>query len=251
MLLRALMLLVVVVALSGAATWYFGHEVLIALGLILTQLKVLMKKLAGVELPVLFAWLKTQGALFFRVELIKKWITTSVVPLILGKAVLRRIQFLVKGYLEAVQQRYVVMIAWFDRLSPLERAVAWMVILFATLALSVTSMGLWLILFSVQLPLWLVAAGSAALRMTWSTLQKGLFKAVAFLQLGWLWKGVKRLLPAALLERKRRAEFRIARAIVRRRHLTLKQLVERKGRLPFKLGILAEYLFYPPGRKRR
>ncbi|WP_323771144.1 hypothetical protein [Antarctobacter sp.] len=247
---RALFLLVVFVALSGAATWYFGHEVLIALGLILTQIKVLMKKLAGVELPVLFVWLKTQGAMFFRVELIKKWIMTSVLPLMLGKALLRRIQLLVKGYLEGVQLRYARLLAWFHRLSPLERAVAWMVILFASLALSVTSMGLWLILFSVQLPLWLVAAGGAALRMTWSTLQKGVFKALAFFQLGWLWKGIKRLLPAAVLERKRRTEFRIARAIVRRRRMTLKQLVDRKGRLPFKLGVLAEYLFHPPGRKR-
>ncbi|WP_417207084.1 hypothetical protein [Antarctobacter sp.] len=243
-------MLVVFVALSGAATWYFGHEVLIALGLILTQIKVLMKKLVGVELPVLFVWLKTQGAMFFRVELIKKWIMTSVLPLMLGKALLRRIQLLVKGYLEGVQLRYARLLAWFNRLSPLERAVAWMVILFASLALSVTSMGLWLILFSVQLPLWLVAAGGAALRLTWSTLQKGVFKALAFLQLGWLWKGIKRLLPAAVLERKRRTEFRIARAIVRRRRMTLKQLVERKGRLPFKLGVLAEYLFHPPGRKR-
>ncbi len=250
MLVRALFLLVVFVALSGAATWYFGHEVLIALGLILTQIKVLMKKLVGVELPVLFVWLKTQGAMFFRVELIKKWIMTSVLPLMLGKALLRRIQLLVKGYLEGVQLRYARLLAWFNRLSPLERAVAWMVILFASLALSVTSMGLWLILFSVQLPLWLVAAGGAALRLTWSTLQKGVFKALAFLQLGWLWKGIKRLLPAAVLERKRRTEFRIARAIVRRRRMTLKQLVERKGRLPFKLGVLAEYLFHPPGRKR-
>ncbi|WP_141135872.1 hypothetical protein [Antarctobacter heliothermus] len=247
---RALLLLVVVVALSGAATWYFGHEVLIALGLILTQLKVLMKKLFGVELPVLFVWLKTQGAMFFRVELIKKWLMTSVLPLMLGKALLRRIQLLVKRYLEVVQLRYARLLAWFNRLSPLERAVAWMVILFASLALSVTSMGLWLILFSVQLPLWLVAAGGAALRLTWSTLQKGLFKALAFLQLGWLWKGIKRLLPAAVLERKRRTEFRIARAVVRRRRMTLKQLVDRKGRLPFKLGVLAEYLFHPPGRKR-
>ncbi|ASP22829.1 hypothetical protein ANTHELSMS3_04225 [Antarctobacter heliothermus] len=251
MLLRALLLLVVVVALSGAATWYFGHEVLIALGLILTQLKVLMKKLIGVELPVLFVWLKTQGAMFFRVELIKKWLMSSVVPLMLGKALLRRIQLMMKGYLAIVQVRYARLMDWFNGLSRAERAVAWLVILFASLALSVTSMGLWLILFSVQLPLWLVAVGSATVRVTWSSLQKGLFKALAFLQLGWLWKGIKRLLPAAVLERKRRTEFRIARAIVRRRHLTLKQLVERKGRLPFKLGVLAEYLFYPPGRTRR
>lgn len=251
MLIRALLLLGIFVALSAAATWAFGHEVLLALGLILTQLKIVLKKLVGVELPVVLVWLKTQATVFFRVELIKKWLMSSVVPLMLGKAILRRFQLVIRGYLEIVQKRYCRLLDWFNGLSPLERAVAWMVILFASLALSVTSLGLWLILFSVQLPLWLVAAGSAALRMTWSSLQKGVFKALAFLQLGWLWKGVKRLLPAKVLDRKRRAEFRIARAIVRRRHMTLKQLVDRKGRLPFKLGILAEYLFYPPGRTRR
>ncbi|MBW4985178.1 hypothetical protein KZZ07_21780 [Mameliella sp. CS4] len=251
MLFRALILLGVVVALSGAATWYFGHEVLIALGLMLSQAKVLLKKLAGLDLPVILSWLKAQGAMFFRVELIKKWITTSVVPLMLGKAILRRIQFLVKGYLQIVQQRYARLMEWFNGLSRVERAVAWLVILFATLALSVTSMGLWLVLFSVQLPLWLVAAASATVKMLSKSVEKMLFKALAFFQLGWLWKGIKRLLPASVLERKRRMEFRIARAIVRRRRMTLKQLVERKGRLPFKLGLLAEYLFHPPGRRPR
>jgi uncharacterized membrane protein YhdT len=155
----------------------------------------------------------------------------------------------VQGYLGRVRDRYAKLLDWFDRLSPVERTVAWMVILFGTLALSVTSLGLWLVLFSVQLPLWFVAAGSAFVRMVWTSLQKTVFKAIAFLQLGW--KGLRRLLPSALLERKRRLDFRIARAVVRRRRLTLKQLVERKGRLPFRLGLMAEYLFHPPGRPRK
>ncbi|MBV7396998.1 hypothetical protein [Mameliella sediminis] len=251
MLIRALILLLVFVALSGAATWYFGHEVLIALGLILTQAKILLKKLAGVELGAVLLWLKTQGAMFFRVEIIKKWITTTVVPIMLGKAILRRIQLLVKGYLAIIQRHYARLMAWFNGLSRMERAVAWLVILFATLALSVTSLGLWLVLFSVQLPLWLVAALSATIKMTSKSLEKMVFKAVAFLQLAWLWKFIRRFLPERFLEWKRRTEFRIARQIVRRRRMTLKQLVERKGRLPFKLGLLAEYLFHPPGRTPR
>jgi hypothetical protein len=51
MLVRAILLLLVFVALSVLATLYFGHDVLIALGLILTQAKVLLKKLAGIDLP--------------------------------------------------------------------------------------------------------------------------------------------------------------------------------------------------------
>lgn len=249
MLWRALLLLAVFVAASVLATLYFGHEVLLALGLILTQLKVLLKKLAGIELPVLLVWLKTQGSAFFRFEIIKKWIMSSVVPLMVGKAILRRIHLLVQSYLDIVRQRYDRLIRWFNSLSRVERAVAWLVTLFATLALSVSSLGLWLILFSVQLPLWLVAAASATIRVMSKSVEKMLFKAVAFLQLSWLWKFIRRLLPAQVLEWKRRTEFRIARQIVRRRRMTLKQLVDRKGRLPFKLGIMAEYLFHPPGRK--
>ena len=66
MFLRPLALLVIAIGLSVAATLYFGHEVLIALGLILTQIKVIGKKLAMVELPLVLAWLKTQTSAFFR-----------------------------------------------------------------------------------------------------------------------------------------------------------------------------------------
>ncbi len=250
MLWRALLLLAVFVAASVLATLYFGHEVLLALGLILTQIKVLMKKLVAIDLPVFLVWLKTQASAFFRFEILKKWLMTSVVPLMVGKAVLRRIQLLMQGYLDIVRQRYGRLMTWFNGLGRMERAVAWLVILFASLALSVTSLGLWLILFSVQLPLWLVAAVSATVKMMSKSVEKMVFKAVAFLQLAWLWKFIRRLLPARVLEWKRRTEFRIARQIVRRRRMTLKQLVARKGRLPFKLGLLAEYLFHPPGRKR-
>ncbi|SMX43642.1 hypothetical protein [Maliponia aquimaris] len=249
MLLRALLLLLIFVALSVAATLYFGNEVLIALGLILAQAKVLLKKLAGIELPVFILWLKTQAAAFFRVELLKKWLTTSAVPLVLGKALLRRVQRLVQGYMGIVRDSHARLMGWFRGLSPLERALAWLIILFATLALSVTTVGLWLVLFSVQLPLWLAAAMGALVRMTSASVQKMAFKALAFFQLKWLWRAVRRLLPARFLAWKRWAEFRIVRQVVRRRRMTLKQLVDRKGSLPFKLGLLAEYLFHPPGRR--
>ena len=91
MFVRAFALLFAAVAISVAATMYFGQEVLIALGLILTQAKVLMKKIAGLELPAILVWLKAQASIFFRIELLKKWITTTLLPLLLGRALLRRI----------------------------------------------------------------------------------------------------------------------------------------------------------------
>ena len=57
--LRAVFLLFLVIGLSGLATWYFGADVLIALGLILVQLKVLGKKILMIEWPALLIWIKT------------------------------------------------------------------------------------------------------------------------------------------------------------------------------------------------
>lgn len=243
MMLRGLFLLFLAVAGSIAATVYFGHEVLIALGLILTQLKIVAKKLATLELPLILAWLKTQAGAFFRIELIKKWFTTTLVPLILGKAALRRIAAYLDRYRAAIRDRYDRLLAWYAQLPAAERVIAALIILFATLALSVSSVGLWLILFSVKLPLWIAAAAAAFWRSLWLGVQKMAFKAVAFFQLGWLWKLVKRVLPASWLARKRRFDYRVARAVVRKRRLTLKQLADRKDSLPFRIGLLFEYLF--------
>lgn len=248
--LRAVFLLILVIGLSGLATWYFGADVLIALGLILVQLKVLGKKILMIEWPALLVWIKVQGSAFLRVELIKKWAMTTVMPLVLGKAVLRRFKAVIAGYLASVQARYGRLLDWFNGLAPLEKALAWGILLFATLALSVSSLGLWLILFSVQLPLWLVAGALAMGKMIWASLQKSVFKALAFLQLAWAWKGLQRLLPRRWLARKRRIEFRMARAVVRRRRMTIRQLSARKDRLPFRTGVLLEYLFLPPRGRR-
>ncbi|WP_425098643.1 hypothetical protein [Tropicibacter sp. S64] len=240
---RALLLLNLAIGLSGLATWYFGTDVLIALGLILVQVKILAKKLWLIEWPVLLVWLQTQGAAFFKVELIKKYLMTVALPLVLGKRFFRQIKAWLSGYLDGVAQRQAAMMAWFNGLSGLERALAWAIILFGTLALSVSGLGLWLILFSVKLPLWLISAAVSLGRMLWTSVQKTLFKALAFLQLGWLWRGLRRLLPARLLRWKRRQDYRIARAVVRRRRLTIRQLHERKDRLPFRMGVLLDYLF--------
>ena len=239
---RAFALLFLAVAVSVAATVYFGQEVLVALGLILTKAKFIAKKLAMVELPSILAWLKTQADAFFRIELLKKWVMTTLLPLLLGKAVLRRIAGFLSGYRRAVRRRYMRLLRWYRRLHPVEKIVAAVIILCATVALSVTSIGLWLILFSVKIPLWIAAVTTALWRMVWVSLQKMAFKAVAFLQLRWLWRGVSRLLPAAWLQRKRRFDYRVARSVIRRRRMTLRQLEDRKESLPFRLGLLVEYL---------
>ena len=245
MLARALALLVLFIALSGAATVYFGQEVLIAIGLILTQAKLIAKKLAGFELPALLAWLKTQAQIFFRIELLKKWLMTSLLPMVLGNALLRRIDGFLGQYRAALRSRYMGLLRWYRRLEWYEKTVATLVILFATLALSVSSIGLWLILFSVKIPLWLAAALTAFGRMVWTSVERMAFRAVAFLQLTWLWRLIRLLLPNWLLRRKRKLDYRVARMIIRRRRMTLKQLEEKKDTLPFRLAVIAEYLRAP------
>jgi len=245
MFIRALSLLVAAIALSWAATVYFGADVLIALGLILTQTKVIAKKLMQIEIASILAWLKVQGSVFLKIELIKKWIMTTVLPLVVGSAVLRKIARFIGRYREAIQIRYAAMMGWYSGLHPTEKTLAALIILFATIALSVTSLGLWLILFSVKLPIWLAAAAAAFWRMVWLSVQKMTFKAVAFLQLSLVWRGMTRLLPASWLERKRRFDYRVARAVIRRRRMTIRQLAEKKDSLPFRLGLLIDYLRGP------
>ena len=245
MFLRGILLLIAAVSLSYAATVYFGNEVLIALGLILTQMKVLGKKLIGIELPAILAWLKTQATVFFRIELLKKWFMTSALPLLMGRAALRRIAAFTTRYRRAVRLRYMRLLRWYRRLNRWEKLLSAAIILAATVAVSVTSLGLWLILFSVKLPLWLVAVATALGRMTWTSLEKMVFRAAAFLQLSLIWRGLKRLLPASWLERKRRFDYRVARSVIRRRRMTLAQLEARKDSLPFRMGLLVEYLRGP------
>ena len=240
MLVRALLLLFAVAAVSVGLTMYFGQEVLLALGLILTQLKVLGKKLMQVELPVILAWLKHETAMFFRVELLKKWLMTTAMPLLLGKALLNRLSGFIASYRAAVAERYDAMMTWYRDLDTPVKVVALLIVLFATVALSVASLGLWLILFSVQLPFWVVAVFASTGKMIWVSTQKYAFKIVAFFQLGWAWRVIKGRLPPDYLEQKRRFDFRVARMVVRRRRLTVKQLAERKDSLSMTLAVLSE-----------
>lgn len=247
MLLRALVLLVIVIGLSVLATLHFGQDVLIALGLILTQIKVIAKKLAGIELPAVLAWVKAQAEVFLRIELFKKWLSTTLIPLLLGNAVIRRIERFLGRYKMAVRHRYMALLRWYRALEWYEKVVAALIILFAALALSVSSIGVWLILFSVKLPLWVIAVTAAFGRMVWASVEKMAFRSLAFFQLTWAWKALQWVLPEAVLERKRRLDYRVARMVVRKRRMTLKQLAEKKDSLPLRLALIAEYLRQPVG----
>ncbi|MEM9972155.1 MAG: hypothetical protein AAF762_13810 [Pseudomonadota bacterium] len=240
MLARALLLLALVASISVGATMYFGQEVLVALGLILVQLKVLAKKLMQVELPAVLAWLKHQAGIFFRVELIKKWMMTTAMPLLMGRAVLRRVEAFVGQYRAAVAARYQAMMDWYGALDTPVKIVALLIVLFATVALSVTSIGLWLILFSVKLPFWMLALLTSTWNMIWVSTQKYAFKIVAFFQLGWLWRVAQGRMPSDYLDMKRRFNFRVARMVVRRRRMTVNQLSDRKDSLSLWWAVMRE-----------
>ncbi|MDD9922498.1 MAG: hypothetical protein OXQ92_09515 [Boseongicola sp.] len=240
MLVRALAILFAVVSASIALTMHFGQDVLIALGLILVQLKIIAKKIVSIELPAILTWLKAETATFFRIELLKKWAMTTLLPLLVGNALIKKFSAWIGKYREAIRGNYDALLNWYMDLDWPVQIVAALIVLFALLGLSVSSIGLWLILFSVKLPFWLLAAFSSLVQMTWLTIRKMAFKTVAFLQLGWLWRFIQNRLPQSYLEKKRRFDFRVARAVVRRRRMTVRQLASSKDSLSMRLEVLRE-----------
>lgn len=248
--LRALLLLFLVAAISIAATVLFGERVLVALGVLLLQVKILAGKLWSLKTAEVLTWLKIHGTAFFRKDLFMKWLTTYAAPLLLGKAIYRRLAHWIGTARAAVAQRYAALMGWYNDRGSVEKAILALVVLLATLGLSVTSLGLWLILFSVKLPIWMISVALAALKGLWINLQKTLFRTLAFLQLGWLWRCIRPLVPAPWLAWKRRVDYRIARGVIRRRRMTVQQLAASKDRLPFRLGVMIEWLFQPPRRTR-
>lgn len=236
------MLLLLAIAASVGATIYFGESFVVAFGLLLVQLKLLWKKLALLDLPVVLTWLKLQSAAFFRIELIKKWVMTTLIPLVVGKVTLRRLAGFIRVYTAAIRERYNALLNWYGGLGWVEKSLAAGFVVFATLALGVSTVGLWLVLFSVKIPLWLAAVAAATGRMIWASVEKTAFKTIAFLQLRWLWTFLKRLLPTGLLRWKRRFDYRMARAVIRRRRMTLRQVAARKDSLPFRMGLMVDYL---------
>lgn len=242
MLLRALLLLVLVTAASLALTYALGEKVLIALGLILLQIQIIGKKLVSLELPAILAWLKAQAVLFFRIELLKKWVMTTLLPLLMGSALRRRLEGVILTAKAEIGARYSAMMQWYGGLGLAERIVAALIVLIGTFALSVSSLGLWLVLFSVKLPFWLIAVGTTLGKSLTSTVSKMVFRTVAFFNLGLLWAMLRRGLSEDLLRRKHRFEFRVARIVVRQRRLTLRQLEAQKHSVALRWALFREGL---------
>ncbi len=242
---RAFLLLLVVASASVALTMVFGAKVLLALGLILTQLKVIAQKVLSIELPSVLLWFKSQAALFFRFELIKKYILGTLTPMLIGSALKNRLVAVLSRYKLALKSRYMRMMLWYGGLEWYEQVIAALIVIFATLALSVSSIGLWVVLFSVKLPFMIAAGVGAFWRILWTTIAKMAFKTAAFFQLGWLWKRISRVLPESYLDRKRRWDFRVARAVVRSRRLTVRQLHAQKDSLSMRLALMAAYFRQP------
>ncbi|WP_112323837.1 hypothetical protein [Oceanibium sediminis] len=238
---RAIALLLLVASASVALSLIFGAEVLAALGLMLTQAKVVLGKVAALSGATLVNWLKAQGINFARVELGKRWFMRSLLPMVIGAATQRRIAAFVKTYMAHVKLRYALMMDWYRSRPRAMRIVLILIAMFATLALAVTSMSLWLLLFSVQLPIWIIAGVSAFGAMIWQTLQKMLFRTLAFMQLYSLWGFLRRRVPRAYLQRVRRFNFRIARIVVRRRRMTVAQLHAQKDSLAMRWELAREY----------
>ncbi len=240
---RAVALLLLALGASAWATYAFGQDVLFALGLILVQLKILGQKLITLKPALLLAWFKTHGLVFLKKDVPYKWVSSVLLPLVMGKAFFRRIGRLVQRITKPIAERRARLMAWYAQRSGIEKVVLTLALVSTTLALSVTSVGLWLILFSVGLPIWVVSAILTLVRVMLRSVEKYIFKIVAFLHLRWFWRFLQRLLPASWIARKRRFDYRVARAVVRKRRLTVRQVADRKDDLPFRIGILLSFLF--------
>lgn len=242
MFVRALAILIIVIAASLLLTWHFGAEIVLALGVILTQAKLLWGKVLTFQLPSALTWFKSELATFFRIELIKKYVYSTFLPVLMGASLRRRIGLLMRRYMGAIKARFDALMAWYRALDWKIQVIATLIVISATLGLSVASIGLWLILFSVQLPFWLLAFLGATIRSVGQSMGKYAFKTVMFLQLGWLWQIMKRQLPPEYLERKRRFDFRLVRRVVRQRRMTLRQLEAGHKSLFLRLALLRAYI---------
>ncbi len=241
MLARALAILIVMIALSVSLSIYFGAEVLAALGLILTQLKIVFAKAMALSSRTIMVWLQAQGLNFARVELAKRWFLKSLVPMLIGAANQRRIAAFVQTYTTFARARFDAMMNWYRALPRLMQILLILIAMFATLALAITSMSLWLLLFSVQLPVWILAGVAAFWQMIWQTVQKMVFRTLAFMQLFRAWSYLRNRVPPAYLQRLRRFNFRVARVVVRRRRMTLAQLHGRKSSWAMRWALFREY----------
>lgn len=241
MLIRAIVLLVVVATVSIGLSWAFGAEVLAALGLVLAQIKIVLGKMAAVSSKALLTWLRVQGINFARVEIAKRWLLKSLVPMLIGAALQRRIMSLFKVFAGSVRTRFDALMTWYRSLHRSLRIIAILIACFATLGLAVTSMSLWLLLFSVQMPFWIIAGLAATSELVWRYVQKLVFRTIAFMKLYRVWGFVRNRLPEAYRQRLRRFNFRVARIVVKRRRMTVAQLTGQRDGIALRLAFLREY----------
>ncbi|MEM8788551.1 MAG: hypothetical protein AAGE76_09840 [Pseudomonadota bacterium] len=241
MLIRALAILVAVIALSIGLSIMFGAEVLAALGMAVNQLKLLFAKAAALSSRSVLIWLRAQGLNFARVEIAKRWLTKSLIPLLIGAALQRRIAAWVGQYVDLAKATYSRLMDRYRALPRPVRIVMILIAMFGMLALALSSMSLWLFLFSVQLPVWIIATLGAFWQMTWRSLQKMVFRTLAFMQIYRVWGLLRRRVPQPYLHRLRRFNFRVARIVVRRRRMTVGQLKSQKDGLAMRWALLREY----------
>jgi len=219
----------------------FGAEVLAALGLMIAQFKILWAKVLGMSTQTLLVWLKAQGVNFARIEIGKRWFMKSILPLIIGAATQRKIAEFTKTYVDAVKTRVQFMLDWYKNLPRPMRIILILIAFFTTLAVAVLTMSVWLLLFSIQLPIWIIASLSAFWNMVWTTIQKTVFRSLAFMQIFRAWGYLRRMMPPDYIARLRRFNFRIARIVVRRRRMTVAQLHSQKDTLGIRWELFREY----------
>ena len=241
MLIRALAILAIVAGFCVGFSYWFGAEILAAIGIIAQQLKIVFAKIATVSATGILTWLKAQGINFARVELGKRWFLKSILPLLIGAALQRRINIYFRSFLRRVKMRYRRMQRWYKAQDIAMKVVLIGLVVACTLALALTSMSLWLFIFSVQVPLWIIATLGAFWQVIWRSLQKMLFRTLAFMQLFRVWGMLRDRMPESYMRRLRRFNFRIARIVVKRRRMTVAQLHAQKDGWSMRWALLREY----------
>ncbi len=241
MLLRALAILVFIAGVCLGISYWIGAEILAALGLVIKQAKIVLARLATISVGGVATWLKAQGINFARVELGKRWFFKSILPLLIGAALQRRISITFRSFIRRIKVRYRRMQRWYRAQDRVTRYVLIGIVVGATLALALTSMSLWLFVFSVQVPLWIIATLGAFWQVIWRGLQKLVFRTLAFMQLYRAWGLLRDRLPESYLRRVRRYNFRIARIVVKRRRMTISQLHAHKDSWGMRWALIREY----------
>lgn len=241
MLTRAVAVLAFLIAVSFGLSWALGGEALAALGLILVQLKIVFAKVGTISTKTIIAWVKAQGVNFARVEVAKRWVLKSLLPLIIGASLQRKIAAVFGKFLEGYKRRKEALMANYHSWPKPVQAIAIACSLLAILAMSLTTMSVWLFIFSVQLPIWILAASGSLWKMLLGVVQKLLFRTIAFMQLYKIWGFIKKRLPESYLRKKRQFDFKVARIVVRQRKMTVAQLRAQKDSLGMRVALVREY----------